>query len=226
MDSRTFNESGSPTLLFVMGLGNQFDDASVGWFVDQLTGAGYRVHTLQLPTDITDFEREYRRPVQRVHDEHDPAGVVSHSLGGLVTAFLDTTARNVYLSPWWGIYEGKVSPWARWIVPWLPLQTRVLPTKTHRDELGEHLSDDEWEQLPKRISPVFITEIYNAQQVRPSISADAVVFVSLADTIISLKTVGAAVCSDQIRLYDGGHQLFTATGRQEVADEVLTELPD
>ena len=226
MDSRTFNESGSPTLLFVMGLGNQFDDASVGWFVDQLTGAGYRVHTLQLPTDITDFEREYRRPVQRVHDEHDPAGVVSHSLGGLVTAFLDTTARNVYLSPWWGIYEGKVSPWARWIVPRLPLQTRVLPTKTHRDELGEHLSDDEWEQLPKRISPVFITEIYNAQQARPSISADAVVFVSLADTIISLKTVGAAVCSDQIRLYDGGHQLFAATDRQEVVDEVLAELPE
>jgi hypothetical protein len=226
MDSRTFNESGSPTLLFVMGLGNRFGNASVNWFVDRLTGAGYRVHGLQLPTEITDFEREYRRPVQRAHDENDPAGVVSHSLGGLVTAFLDTTAMSVYLSPWWGIYEEKVSTLARWIVPRLPVQARVLPTNTRRDELGERLSDDEWEQLPKRISPVFITEIYNAQQTRPPISADAVVFVSLADTIISLKAVGAAVCSGQIRLYDGGHQLFAATDRQEVVDEVLAELPD
>lgn len=225
MISRTFNPAGSPTLLFVMGFGNRFDDPTVSWLIDQLTDAGYRVPAIQLPTNITDFQREYRRPVQRVHDEHAPAGVVSHSLGGLVTAYLETSARPVYLSPWWGIYEGKVASWERWLVPRLPIRARILPIKTRRAELGDYLSADEWKQLPKRVSPVYITEIYRAQQTRPAISSDAVVFVSLTDTIISLQAIGTAVPSDQIRLYEGGHQLFSATGRQAALDEVLAVLP-
>ncbi|WP_431358690.1 alpha/beta fold hydrolase [Halovenus amylolytica] len=225
MDSRTFNESGKPTLLFIMGFGNRFDSATVGWMIDRLTDAGYRVHAVQFPTDITDFEREYRRPVQRLHDEHEPAGIVGHSLGGLVAAFLETSAKEVYLSPWWGIYEAKVSAWERWLVLRLPFRARILPIKTRREELGVHVSDHEWEQLPKRISPVFITEIYRAQQTRPSISNDAVVFASLSDTIVSLHAIGTAVSSDQIRLYDGKHQLFSASDRHEVIDEVVAVLP-
>lgn len=225
MDSRTFNESGSPTLLFVMGLGNRFDGASVRWFIDRLTGAGYRVHALRLPIEITDFDREYRRPAQRAHDEEDPAGVVSHSLGGLVTAFLETTAKTVYLSPWWGIHEGNVSPIQRWLVPRLPVRARILPVDTHREDLGTYLSDHEWDQLPTRLSPVYITEIYRAQQARPPIPAEAVVFVSLTDTIISHNAIGRAVDAQQVRLYDGGHQLFAARGRDEAIQEVLAELP-
>lgn len=226
MDSRTFNESGSPALLFVMGFGNRVDGATVRWLIDRLTSAGYRVHAIRLPIEITDFEQEYCRPIQRLHDEYDPAGVLGHSLGGLVTAFLDIPGRAVYLSPWWGIYEGKVASWERWLIPRLPIRARILPIKIRRDEIGEHLSDDEWEQLPKRISPVFITEIYRAQQAHPRISDDAVVFVSLADTIISLPAIGAAVSSSQIRLYDGGHQLFSATDRQATIDELLAVLPE
>jgi hypothetical protein len=226
MNSRTFNESGNPTLLFVLGFGNRLDGASVGWSLGRLTDAGYRVHAIQLPTDITDFEREYRRPVQRIHDEQDPAGVVSHSLGGLVTAFLESTATRVYLSPWWGIHESKVSDWERRIIPRIPVQSRILPIKTRRDEIGTYLSDAEWESLPKRLSPAYITAIYRAQQTRPAISADAVVFVSLRETIVSLTAIGSAVGADQIRLYDGGHQLFAAAGRDEAIDDVVGELPD
>lgn len=225
MDSRTFNDSGSPTLLFVLGFGNRIDGTTVGWMIDRFIDAGYRIHAIQLPTEITDFEREYRRPVQRAHDEQEPAGVVGHSLGGLITAFLETTARVVYLSPWWGIYEAKVASWEQWLIPHLPIRTPILPIKTRRDEIGIHLSDEEWHRLPKRISPVCISEIYRAQQTRPPISEDAVVFVSLADTIISLKAIGTAVSSDQIHLYDGGHQLFSATDRQETTDEVVAVLP-
>ncbi|WP_458189774.1 alpha/beta fold hydrolase [Haladaptatus sp. NG-WS-4] len=224
MDTRTFNESGNPTILFVMGFGNRIDGDNEGWLIDRLTEAGYRVRALQLATNIADFEDEYRVPVQRVHDECEPAVVLSHSLGGLITAYLETHARTVYLSPWWGIYEGKVSTWERWIVPRLPISARILPTKTRRDEVGAHMPVDAWEHLPKRISPVFISEIYRAQQARPPISEDAVVFVSLKDTIISLQSVGTAVCTDQIRLYDGGHQLFSAKGRQEAIETLLTTL--
>lgn len=225
MDNRTFNETGSPTLLFVMGFGNRVEGATEGWFIDRLTDNGYRVHAIQLATNIADFHREYIVPVQRIHDHQDPVAVLGHSLGGLVTAFLETAARDVYLSPWWGMYEAKVSAWEEWLVPRLPIRARILPIKTRRDELGDHLSDAEWEQLPKRLSPVFITEVFRAQQARPPIDNDAVVFASLEDTIVSLRAVGAAVAADQIRLYDGGHQLFAARGRQEAIDEVVAVLP-
>lgn len=225
MKSRTFNESGTPTLLFVMGFGNRVDGATEGWFIDQLTDHGYRVHAIQLATNIADFHREYVGPVQQIHDDKDPVAVLGHSLGGLVTAFLETTAREVYLSPWWGMYEGKVSAWEEWLVPRLPTRARILPIKTHRDELGTHLSDDGWDRLPKRISPVFISEVFRTQRARPSIDDDAAVFASLEDTIVSLRAMGTAVAAAQIRLYDGGHQLFAARGRQEAFDEVLAVLP-
>lgn len=226
MISRSFNESGEPTLLLVMGLGNRLEGQNERWMIDRLTDAGYRVHAIQLPTEIADFEREYRMPVQRSHDEHDPAVVVSHSLGGLVAAFLETPARQVYLSPWWQIYEAKVSAWERWLVPRLPVRARILPVKTRRDEIGEYLTDEAWERLPKRISPVFIAEIYRAQRRRPPIGEDAVVFVSPEDTIVSLRAIGAAVSSDRIRLFDGKHQLFSATGRKEASDKVLAVLAE
>ena len=226
MDSRVFNESGEPTLLFVMGFGNRLDGDNERWFLDRLTGAGYRVRAIQLPTNIADFDRAYREPVQRIHDEDPPAGVLSHSLGGLVTAFLETSAPQVFLSPWWGIFEGKVSAWERWLVPRLPIRAPVLPIKTRRDELGEHLPDEAWESLPKRISPAFITEVYRAQQRRPPIGADAVVFASLEDTIVSLQAIGEAVSATQTTLYEGGHQLFSAAGRQEAIAAVLAVLPE
>lgn len=225
MNTRTFNESGSPTLLFVMGLGNRIDSAGVRWFVTRLTDAGYRVRAVQLPINIADFRREYHRPVQRVHDEIAPAAVVSHSLGGLVTAFVETTAPTVYLSPWWGTYEPKVTPWERWLVLRLPIRARVLPIKTRRDELGDHLTDGEWEQIPKRLSPVFLREVYTAQQTRPAINDEAVVFVSLTDTIVSTNAIGRAVSADRIIPYDGGHQLFSARGREAEMEEVLAALP-
>ena len=225
MEGRTVNESGNPTLLFVMGAGNRVDGDTERWFLNRLTTAGYRVHVLQLPTAITDFEKEYRLPVQRAHDAYDPAVVLSHSLGGLVTAYLETTAREVYLSPWWGLYEAKVAPWERWLIPRLPIQARILPIKTRRDELGTYLTDADWERIPKWISPIFITEVYRAQQRHPPINDEAVVFVSLTDTVVSLRAIGAAVSADQLRLYDGGHQLFSAAGRQEAIDDVLAALP-
>lgn len=225
MDSRTFNPSGSPTILFVMGFGNRLDGANEGWFIDRLTDAGYRVHAIELSTDIVDFEQEYRRPVQRVHDEVEPALVLSHSLGGLIAAYLETPAHAVYLSPWWGIYEGKISVWERWLVPRLPITARILPTKPRREEIGTHLSATDWNHIPNRVSPVFITEIYRAQQARPPISEDAVVFMSLEDTIISVRAVGAAVRTDQIHLYDGRHQLFSTRDRHEAVKTVLAVLP-
>lgn len=224
MKSRSFNESGDPTILFVMGFGNRLKGANETWFINQLTTAGYHVHAIQLPTSIADFEREYVIPVQQIVNEQKPAVVLSHSLGGLVAAFLDTAGREVYLSPWWGIFAEKVATWERWLIPKLPIKSRILPIKTHRDEIGTLLPDHAWAQLPKRISPTFITEINRAQQSLPSISNTAVVFVSLEDTVISISAVGTAVSASQIRLYDGGHQMFSSWDREHATNELLSVL--
>lgn len=224
MERQTFNKSGGPTVLVVLGLGNRLDGECERWLVDRLTDADYRVHAVELPTEIASFDRQYRIPVQRVADEQQPDAVLSHSLGGLVAAYLETDARAVYLAPWWGIYEGKVSVWERWLVPRLPTSRPILPTKTGCDELGEHLSEEGWAAVPERVSPMFITAVYRAQQARPSIDDDAVVFVSPTDTVVSIRAIGEAVAADRIHLYDGGHQLFSSAGRRRAVEAVLAAL--
>lgn len=226
MESGTVNEGGSPGVLFVMGFGNRLDGADERWFLDRLAAAGYRVHAVELPTNGTDFDADYRDPVQRYHDEHEPAAVLGHSLGGLVAAHLETDAEAVYLAPWWGLYGEKFLTWERWLIPRLPTAARLIPIRTEREEIGSLLTEDEWSRLPKRISPAFVTAVYRAQQRRPPVDGSAVVFVSLRDTIVGLEAVGSAVDRDRVRLYDGAHQLFSSTGRERATERVVGALPD
>jgi hypothetical protein len=224
VEHRTFNERGDRDLLFVMGFGDRIDGENERWFVDRLADAGYRVHAIQLPARATDFDRAYRRPVQRYHDDNHPVAVVSHSLGGLVAAHLTTDARRVYLAPWWGIYGRKFLTWEAWLVPRLPITTPILSIRTEPGDIGALVTDEQWERLPKRISPVFVAEIDRAQQARPPIDDRSEVFVSLRDTVVSLAAVGEAVPRDRIHLYEGGHQLYSSTGRREATAEVLAAL--
>jgi alpha-beta hydrolase superfamily lysophospholipase len=196
------------------------------WFVDRLVDAGHRVHAIELPTEVADFEREYLRPVQRYHDTHAPAAVVSHSLGGLVAAHLVTDASRVYLAPWWGLYGLKYLGWQSRVVPRLPTRVRILPVRASRSEIGGRVTDEGWAALPRRISPVTVTEIHRAQEALPSIDDEAVVFCSLRDTIVSLRTIGEVASRDQVRLYDGGHELFSSTDRRAATREVLAALEE
>lgn len=226
MESAVFNETGEADLLFVMGWGNQLVGENERWFIERLTEEGYRVHAIQLPTDIADFEREHLRPVRRYLDAFEPSHVVGHSLGGLVTAHLETDASPVYLAPWWGIHGLKHLGWQSLLVPRLPVRARIIPINTRPEEIGARVTDEQWAALPKRISPMFITEVYRAQRNRPPINDDAVVFCSLRDTIVSLKAIGEAATRDQIRLYDGGHELFSSVSRRTTTREVLTALAE
>ncbi|MFC7224133.1 alpha/beta fold hydrolase [Halalkalicoccus sp. GCM10025322] len=194
--------------------------------MDRLADESYRVHAIQLPTDVTDFEREYLRPVQRYHDAHEPSTVVGHSLGGLVAAHLETDSSRVYLAPWWGIYGLKQRGWQSVVVPRLPVRAKIIPIDASREEIGACVTDEQWAALPKRISPVFITEIHRAQQALLPISDDDVVFCSLRDTIVSLKAISEVATSDQVSLYDGGHELFSSSSRRTATRDVLTVLAE
>lgn len=224
MRSAVFGGTGGDDLLFIMGWGNRLEGENKRWFIDRLADESYRVHAIQLPTDIADFDREYLRPVQRYHDVHEPLIVVGHSLGGLVAAHLETDAPRVYLAPWWGIYGLKQLGWQSVVVPRLPVRAKVIPINASREEIGACVTDEQWAALPKRISPVFITEIHRAQQALPPISDDDVVFCSLRDTIVSVNAIGEVATPDQVRLYDGGHELFSSASRRTATREVLAVL--
>jgi len=224
METRTVGDPTTPTLLVVFGYGNRLDNPDETWFLDQLS-TDYHVHAVALPTTVADFEAEYVGPLQRVHDRVAPTAIVGHSLGGLVAAHLRTDAARVYLSPWWGLPAAKVTRLERWLVPRLPISWPILPTKTRREELGAALSDAGWAAVPKRVAPTTITAIEAGMQTRPPIDADAVVFTTLADTIVSHAAIADAVTSDQIELYDGGHQLFSTADRDAHLDRVAAALP-
>ncbi len=224
MHVQRFGDDGDPDLLFVMGFGDRADGANERWFAHRLAAAGFRVHAVQLPVSVTDFDRAYLHPLRAYHDEVAPEAVVGHSLGGLVAAHLETTARCVYLAPWWGLFGEKNLTWERWVVPRLPITTPLLSIRTERDEIGELVTDEQWARLPKRVSPAFVTTVYRAQQRRPPVGDESVVFVSLRDTVVSLRAIGEAVSTEQIRLYEGGHQLYASADRREATAAVLSAL--
>ena len=50
---------------------------------------------------------------------------------------------------------------------------------------------------------------------------DAVVFCSLRDEVVSVRAIGEAADADQVRVYEGGHELFSSRRRDEYVEDVL-----
>jgi len=224
MRHRTFGEG--PPLAFLMGWGNRLDGENEQWFVDRLVDAGFAVQTFELPTDVADFHAEYVVPVRDALG--DPVAVVGHSTGGLVAAHLRVDAPRVYLSPWWGIFGEKLRHLQRAIVPRLPTRRRIVPVAidSDREEVGELLTDEAWRRTPKWVSPAFVRAILRGQDTLPPARENAVVFCSLRDTVVSLKAIGERFPPERIRLYDGGHELYSSTDRERHARRVVAALPD
>lgn len=217
-DAATFGEG--EDLLFVMGWGNRLDGDNERWVVDRLVERGYEVHAVQLPTNAADFEADYLDPVRERYGRLDDPTVVSHSTGGLVVAYL-RPGPAVYLAPWWGVYGMKLRGAGPKLAARLPVETPLLPIDFGREEVGALVTDEQWDRLPKRVSPAFMRTVLRAQDERPPVSEEAVVFVSLRDTVVSKRAVGEAVAPEQVRLYDGGHELFASEGREELVEPVL-----
>jgi len=219
--SRTFGAG--PRLAFVMGWGNRLEGENERWFVDRLVDAGFRVTAVELPTDIADFHGEYVVPVREAVT--DPVAIVGHSTGGLVAAHLRIDAPRVYLSPWWGIFGAKLRPLQRAILPRLPTRRRIVPVDSGREEIGDLVTDAAWERTPERVSPAFVRAILRGQETLPPPRRDAVAFCSLRDTVVSLEAIGERLPPDRVRLYDGGHELYSSSGRRHHAAAVIEALP-
>jgi len=211
-------------LLFVMGWGNRVDGTNERWFAEQLAGEGYRVTLVELPTNPTDFDRDYLEPVADVAGDLADPVVVGHSTGGLVAAHLEPD-RAVYVSPWWAFYGEQIRSWLLEWGPKLPIERPVVPIDFDREAVGPRVTDRGWRRVPDRVSPAFVREIRTAQGDLPEVSDRARVCVSLQDTVVGLQGVGAWVPPERVHLYDGRHEPFAAADRA-AATTVVTDAID
>ena len=77
---------------------------------------------------------------------------------------------------------------------------------------GEDVTDEERTPRPDLPSPHW------------SVEDDAVVFCSLSDEVVSLNAIGARVNADSVVLYEGGHELFASTSREQHVPTLLAAL--
>jgi hypothetical protein len=222
MQFDAFGDPADPTLLFPLGWGNRPDHENVAWLIDRLVEAGYWVHTVTVPTTVTDFDREYRRPVARYAASNPPARLLSHSTGGLIAAHLDLEVPRVYLSPWWGIAGGVGG--LRGLLLRLPTARSVIPVPQDPALVGDLATERQLRAIPEGIAPAFLRTIHDAQERLPSLRANSVVFCTLTDGVVSVSAVGERTPADRIRLYDGAHEFFSSSGRSAVADRVVDAL--
>ena len=83
------------------------------------------------------------------------------------------------------------------------------------------VTDRELREGPSRAAPTFIRESRRAQRDRPPVADDAVVFCTLADSVVSTRAIGEAVPPGRTVLYDGGHELFASPSRKNQVDTLL-----
>jgi len=232
MQVRIFDEGAGDTsasagvddCLFVLGWGNRCRHENVQWMVDRLAER-YRVHVAELPTHITDVGREWVDPLEDYVADLDDLVVLGHSAGGLTAAHIDHDgiAQRVYLSPWWGSDFGPLSD----IVQKLPISKPILPVgNLEAAALGDLATETQVADSPERSSPAFLRTVDRAQRRLPPADEDAVAFCTLTDAIIDPRAVGHRLPADRIRLYDGGHELFSSSVRAALTDTVLDALAD
>lgn len=208
-------------LLLVMGWGNRVDGTNERWFAQQFVDEGYRVTIVELPTNPTDFEREYLAPVAEARGDLDAPAVVGHSTGALVAAHLEPT-RAVYVSPWWAFYgEKHLAPFLKWGSK-VPIERPIVPIDFDREDVGPRVTDRQWDRVPDRMSPAFLREARRAQAELPPIAETARACVSLQDTVVGLQGVGARVPPERVHLYEGRHEPFAAADRA-AATAVVTD---
>ncbi|WP_324663354.1 alpha/beta hydrolase [Haloarcula sediminis] len=211
--------------LFVLGWGNRCRHDNVQWFVDRLAER-YRVHVAELPTHITDVEREWVAPLERYAADLGRFDLLGHSAGGLATAHLDAggAGNRVYLSPWWGSDFPLPDAVFRALTS-LPISTPLLPfDDLGAEALGELATDRQVEEGPTAASPAFLRTVDRAQRRLPPARKDAAALCTLTDAIVDPRAVGHRLPADRIRLYDGGHELFSSPARETLTETVLDSL--
>ncbi|ARS90646.1 alpha/beta hydrolase [Natrarchaeobaculum aegyptiacum] len=226
MRHRIFNEDGDEDLVFVMGWGNRWTHENVSWLIGRLTEADYRVHAFELPTNIADFRADWLEPVAEYVPDLEGYQLLGHSAGALVGQALDGAENHVYLSPFWGYGDRFFEP-ALEAVSKIPTTFPCLPVGDWDETVvGQKATAHQLATQPQWVSPTFVRETRDAQQRLLTIDHDAVVFCSLRDPLIDHRPIGERVPAEHVVLYNGGHELFSSTGRDRYVDLLLESLEE
>jgi pimeloyl-ACP methyl ester carboxylesterase len=225
MQVRLFDDGAARDCLLVLGWGNRCRHEPVKWLVDRLAEE-YRVHAVELPTHITDFESEWAEPLRSYAADIEEFPILAHSAGGLTAAHLaaEGVTNRVYLSPWWGsdfpLPDAVLAAIRR-----LPITKPIVPGgEFERGYLGEFATAAQVEDAAEAVSPAFLRTIHRAQRTLPSARENAVAFCTLTDRVVDPRAVGGRLPADRIHLYDGGHELFSSAARERHFPTVLDAL--
>lgn len=225
MQVRVYDDGADRDCLLVLGWGNRCRHETVQWLIDRVAQQ-YRVHAVELPTHITDVQREWVDPVRSYAADLDEFPILAHSAGGLTAAHFDVegVTNRVYLSPWWGsdlaLPDAVLGVLAR-----LPISKPVVPTgNLKRQYLGDLATATQIEDAPDAASPAFLRATGRAQQSLPPARSNAVAFGTLTDRVVDPRAMGARLPADRIRLYDGGHELFSSPSRERHVETVMDAL--
>lgn len=211
---------GEGDLVFVLGWANKPEYAGLRWLIDRLTESGHRVHAMEIPRVISDFDAEYLEPVADYVAELDEYRLLGHSTGGLIGEFLDGPTTRVYCSPWWGFHDDLRNPLVSLLMR-LPTRRRLLPAEFEREDLGELASDRQVEEVPDRVAPTFLREAKRAQSRLPPFHEGAVVFYTPEDPVVSADAIRERTPEANGVVYEGGHELFNSPARDEHVETLL-----
>jgi hypothetical protein len=224
MHTQAFNGAGDRDLVLVLGWGNRFEHDTVEWLVEQVTGAGYRVHGFQLPTAISDFDAEWLAPVADTAASLEQYRLLTHSTGGLIGEFVEGAETKVHLSPWWGFHASLDTPLVSLLMR-LPVSRPLLPAGIEREALGEHVTEERMRDGPDRAAPTFLREAKRAQGRLPTFDEQRTsVFYTPDDEVVSAAAIERRVPPRNRVAYAGGHELFSSASRTDHIDAVLAAL--
>jgi hypothetical protein len=227
MRLETYGDEGNDRVVFVLGWGNKPEFDNVQWLVDRLVEADYLVDVFEIPPHVSDYRAEWIEPVRSHVAEHAPVRSLSHSTGGLISRYLDAADLHsrVYLSPWWGFHEDLESPLTP-IILRLPISTPFLPADFDKEELGELATEYQVEHTPSKMAPTFLREAKRGQRNMPPFDVDDAVFYSPTDPIVGTDAIEEQAPPANRVQYEGGHELFCSSSRDEHIDTVLAALED
>lgn len=223
----TFNEDGEDEVVFILGWGNRPEHETVRWLIDRVADAGYRVTAFQIPTVVTDFDREWLDPVARYVADLEEYRLLTHSTGGLIGEFLDDPEplTKTHLSPWWGFHDDLDNPIVNLAMK-VPISASILPAGFDRTDLGELATEQQVEDTPSRAAPTFLREAKRGQERLPAFEADTVVFYSPTDPVVGAAAIEARTPESNRVAYEGGHELFGSRSRDEHIDTVLAAIDE
>lgn len=228
MRRELYEEGGDRNLVLILGWGNQLEHETVRWLLDRVLDAGYRVHAFQIPVVVTDFDADYLDPVAAPVADLDEYRLLTHSTGGLIGEFLDSTApvTKVHLSPWWGFHGDLQNPLVSLAMK-LPVSTPMLPAGIDGDDLGTHVTASRVADNPDRAAPTFLREAKRAQERLPPFDAErTTVFYTPSDPVVGTDAIEARAPPENRVAYEGGHEFFASATREDHVDDVLAALDE